>query len=98
MEKDLTKESREALKQLYDVYTQRRKDGAAKSVAVNFTASAIDISREIKQELKAAGYIKIFIDGDYQLLDKAIIFFENYVKDSVVEWLDRGISALTGLL
>lgn len=102
MGKDLTKESREALRKIWETYSQRRKDGMSKQLAVRFLAK--DYAdypgfEAIRAELKSAGYLKVFIvDGDFDLTDKAIIFFENYVKDNVVEWLDRGISALTGLL
>lgn len=38
------------------------------------------------------------VDGDFDLTDKAIIFFENYDKENIEKWIDRGISALSGLL
>lgn len=102
MEKDLTKESREALRKLWETYSQRRKDGMSKQLAVRFLAK--DYAdypgfETIRAELKNAGYLKVFIvDGDFDLTDKAIIFFENYDKENIEKWIDRGISALSGLL
>lgn len=38
MENDITKESRKALKQIWETYSRRRKDGMSKQLAVRFLA------------------------------------------------------------
>ena len=92
MEKDLTKESRKALKQIWETYSQRRKEGMSKRLAVRFLAkdyADYPDFETIRAELKSAGYLKVFIvDGDFDLTDKAIIFFENCDRETVEKWID----------
>lgn len=102
MEKDITKESRKALKQIWETYSRRRKEGMSKQLAVRFLAKEYADYPDfetIRAELKRAGYLKVFIvDGDFDLTDKAIIFFENRDMETIDKWIDRGISVLSSLL
>lgn len=102
MENDITKESRKALKQIWETYSRRRKDGMSKQLAVRFLAKEYADYPDfetIRAELKRAGYLKVFIvDGDFDLTDKAIIFFENHDMETIDKWIDRGISVLSSLL
>lgn len=97
MEKDLTKESREALKQLYDVYTQRRAEGKEKYEAAEFAASDIEIPGfySIRQELKRAEYLQIDVLGGVRLTDKAIIFCESLSEKKFDSWVAKGSAALS---
>mgnify|MGYP001034993810 FL=1 len=102
MENDITKESRKVLKQIWETYSKRRKDGMSKQLAVRFLAKEYADYPDfetIRAELKHAGYLKVFIvDGDFDLTDKAIIFFENCDTETIEKWIDRGISVLSSLL
>lgn len=96
MSAELTKESREALKNAYDLYCERRESGIAKSAAVYFDdpewggGPRIDGMPDSKSELSNAKFIKTDIVGGFTLTDKAIIFMENFTKDSVLKWLSFG--------
>lgn len=95
MEAKLTKESRRVLKTIYDVYCGRRKDGLSKSSAIRFEDPAfggvqIDGLEDARHELSTAGFIRCFITGDFDLTDDAIIFMENFTKDSILKWLEFG--------
>lgn len=89
----LTKESRKVLKTIYDIYSDRRKSGQSKSAAMRFDASdAADIPSlaDAAPELKKAGFLKRYITGNFELTDQAIIFMENFTKDTVLKWLEFG--------
>jgi len=88
---ELTKESRKALKSIYKIYCGRRKEGQSKSVAVRFEDN-VDIEglSEAKSELKRAGLITCFITGNFDLTDKAIIYMENFTKDTIHKWIEFG--------
>lgn len=92
----LTKESRKSLKIAYDLYCERRKAGQSKSAARFFDdpkwggGPQIDGMDDSKEELRNAGFIKPDILGGFQLTDKAIIFMENFTKDTIVKWLEFG--------
>ena len=89
----LTKESRKVLKTIYDLYSDRRRSGQPKLAAVHFDgADAADVPgfADAAPELKKAGLIKRFITGDFELTDQAIIFMENFTKDTVMKWLEFG--------
>ncbi len=87
----LTKESRHVLKTIYDIYKKRRKSGASKSAAIRFDSS-VNISgiEDTKDELQKAGLIECDIIGNFEIKDDAIIFMENFTKDSILKWLEFG--------
>ena len=92
---DLTKESRRVLRDIYKAYLDRRNSGIPKSAAVYFDDpwaggpkfKGLD---DTSAELKTAGYIKPDITGGFELTDKAIIFMENFTKDTLLKWLEVG--------
>lgn len=99
MDVKLTKESRRVLKAIYDVYLDRRKSGSSRSVAVRFDDPMFgypkfDGFEDAKQELSNAGLIKCYITGDFDLKDDAIIFMENFTKDSILKWLEFGTNLI----
>lgn len=91
MDVELTKESRKALKEIYELYCYRRKEGMSKSAAVKFGDDIeIDGISDAKTELSNAGLITYFISGDFDLTDKAIIYMETFTKDAIRKWLEFG--------
>lgn len=93
MDVELTKESRKVLKEIYDVYLERRKLGQSKKSAIYFPGSVklnIEGIEDAKKELSNAKMIVCDIVDGFELKDKAIIFMENFTKDSVLKWLDFG--------
>lgn len=92
MSAELTKESRHVLKRIYDIYCERRKAGSSKSSAIYFDSpeTEIDGFSDSKRELSQTGFIKSDIVGGCELQDKAIIFMENFTKDSILKWLEVG--------
>lgn len=91
MEIELTKESRRVLKSIYDIYCDRRKKGKSKSAAARFEASVqIDGLSDAKRELSKAELITVDIVDGFDLNDKAIIFMENFTKDTILKWLEFG--------
>ena len=55
-----------------------------------FGGLKFDGFEDAKQELSNAGFIKCYITGDFDLTNDAIIFMENFTKDSVLKWLEFG--------
>lgn len=95
MDVKLTKESRRVLKSIYDIYCDRRKNGSSKSSAVRFESPMFGGPKivgldDAKQELSKAGFLDTFITGGFELTDDAIIFMENFTRDSILKWLEFG--------
>lgn len=99
MDVRLTRDSRRVLKSIYDIYRDRRKSGSSKSAAVYFEdpmfgGPKIDGYDDAKQELSKANFLKCFVTGGFELTDDAIIFMENFTKDSVLKWLEFGTNLI----
>lgn len=102
----MTKETEKALKILYCEYKRRRKSGCSKATAMAFEDGTIqkisafekwlpqDISYAL-QELKTAGYMRIFIYGDCVLTEAGLEFMENKPKEFFSEL--GGLFDLVGL-
>ena len=96
MSAELTRDSRKALKHVYDLYTERRKAGQPKATAKSFDAPGwgggpkIDGMDNAEDELRDAGFIKTDILGGFELTDKAIIFMENFNKETALKWIEFG--------
>jgi hypothetical protein len=91
MKVELTKDSRKVMKAIYDRYCERRKNGESKSASVRFKNEVdIDGLADAKSELSKAGLITCFITGDFDLTDKAIIYMENFTKDTIIRWIEFG--------
>lgn len=102
----MTKETERAFKILYCEYKRRRKSGYSKSTAVEFEDGSIqklcafkswipDDIRYALQELKRAGYVKIFIYGDCTLTEAGLEFMENKPKEFFSEL--SGLFDLAGI-
>ena len=88
----MTKETEKALKILYCEYKKRRKSGNSKSTAMEFASDSIprinafhdwmheDIQYALR-ELRASGYVRIFLYGDAQLTENALEFMEDKPKE-----------------
>lgn len=88
----MTKETEKAFKILYCEYKRRRKSGDSKRKAMSFEDGYIgkidafskwnhdDISYAL-QELRNAGFIKIYICGDVDLTESGIEFMEDKPKE-----------------
>lgn len=92
----MTKETEKAFKILYCEYKRRRKSGCSKSTAMEFEDGSIQKLTAFKswladdivyalQELKTAGYVKIFIYGDCTLTEFGLEFMENKPKEFFAE-------------
>ena len=93
MNVELTKDSRKVLKTIYDTYVERRKKGESKKAAIYFSESSklcIEGIEDAQRELSNAGLIKCDIVDGFELQDVAIIFMENFTKDTILKWLDFG--------
>lgn len=96
MATELTKDSRKALKNAYDMYCERRNEGQSKEAARQFDAPGwgggpiIEGMDDACTELRNAGYIKTDILGGITLTDSALIFMENFKKDTLMKWLEFG--------
>ena len=88
----MTKETEKAFKILYCEYKRRRKSGASKREAIFFEDGSIgrieafskwqaDDINYAMQELKSAGFVKLFIYGDTELTEAGIEFMENKPKE-----------------
>lgn len=88
----MTKETEKAFKILYCEYKRRRKSGCSKASAMAFADGTIQninaferwLPEDIRyalQELKKAGYIRIFIYGDCELTETGLEFMENKPKE-----------------
>lgn len=91
----LTKESRRILKSIYDIYLERRKSGKSREAAARFSpqeSGGPEIAGfdDARSELARGKLISMDIIGDYTLTDDAIIFMENFTKDTILKWLEIG--------
>lgn len=96
MQIELTKDSRKTLKRIYERYCELREAGQSKSSARYFAdpmwggGPKIDGIDDARDELRNAGLIKTDISGGFELTDKALIFMENFTKDTILNWIDVG--------
>lgn len=91
---ELTKDADQMLCCLYKEYLNRIKVGnskiSSKDFAVEYANSDEILSKwhpddvtATRNELKRAGYLKVFINGKYQLTNEAIIYMENRFKNNL---------------
>lgn len=91
----LTKEARHALKSIYEIYRARRKDGQSRATAAEFSSQEYGGPEivgfdDVRSELVKAKLINMDIVGNYTLTDDAILFMENFNKDTILKWIDFG--------
>lgn len=93
MNVELTKSGKAAIATLYCKYMERVKNKEPKLQSRIFNkdipaqAAILGSITDDLPELKAAGFIEIYLYGDVKLLDKAIIFMENKTADVIKDWL-----------
>ena len=104
----LTKDADKLICLIYKDFLTRRKNGVSKGAARDFPEpsqlpaaflselSVEDIS-ETLLELKKAGFVKVFIYGDFQLEDSGIIYMEQRFPNGisqVLDWMGKVKSAI----
>ena len=108
MEILLTKDSEKALCEIYAVYLERRAAGVSKSAAKDFSKEsdwpekyrkewADEDFKDCLVELKRAGMVKLYLYGDFELQDAAIIYMERRFQrgiSEVLDWLAKVKSAV----
>lgn len=95
---DITKDSEKLLCSLYKVFLDRRKSGEPKRSARRFedeffsanepfaSMDPSDVDDSIL-ELHRKGLLKVFIGGDCDLTDDALVYLENRFKNGLVSVL-----------
>lgn len=94
MDVEITKDAEKMLVALYKAYLGRRKDGQSKREARRFEddyfSSASPFSRlhpsdvdDTRLELAQCGLLKVYIGGDCELTDIAIVHLENRFKNGL---------------
>ena len=96
---DLTRDSQKVICHIYKIFLERRKAKMSKSESRRYTElfykqdkelckmSDDDIS-DCLSELAQNGYIKMYIIGEFDLLDKTIIYMENRFKNGAIDVLN----------
>lgn len=96
---ELTKDAQKLLSYIYQIYSTRKKDGQPKDKAIEFMPNFYMADNELSQwdesdivyaliELKDAGYIRCFTDGEFELQNAGIAMMENRFKKGVKEAWD----------
>lgn len=96
---DLTRDSQKVICYIYKMFLEYRKEGQSKADAKRFEDDFYkqdkDLSKwhdsdisECLMELARNGYIKMYIGGDFDLLDKTIIYMENRFKNGAIDVLN----------
>lgn len=84
MEIELTKSAVASLKKINEAYKSKLKDGVPQKLAVRFVkerdSALIDSVSSDLGELKAAGFVRCFILGDFDFTDKGVAYMENALK------------------
>ena len=81
------------------MYLERRKNGESKAESrrfeIDFYKSDKDLSKwydsdisDCILELARNGYIKVYIGGDFDILDQTIVYMENRFKNGLSDVLD----------
>lgn len=99
MPNEITKDAYNVLCTLYREYLNRRKEGASKVDAVQFSPAPeinenlfpgipLDDLNDAILELGRSGYLKIYIGGAFLLEKSAIILMESRFKNGIKEVTD----------
>ena len=95
----MTKDADKMLCCLYKEYLNRINAGSSKTSARAFTGEYVtsddilskwhpDDADATRNELKRAGYLKVYISGNFQLTDESICYMENRFKNGLYEVVD----------
>lgn len=96
---NITKDSEKIICYIYKMYLERRKNGESKAESrrfeIDFYKSDKDLSKwydsdisDCILELARNGYIKVYIGGDFDILDQTIVYMENRFKNGLSDVLD----------
>lgn len=94
----ITKDAEVVICFVYKMYLERRKNGVPKRDAIRFDDDFYKSDRVLSEqdprdisthllELARNGYIKIYIGGNFDLLDTTIIYMENRFKKGITDVL-----------
>ena len=97
--KNITNDTHNVLCILYKTYLEKRKSGNSKLQAMDFSSYEHFRKEHIPElhpddmhiaiiELKNNGYVKMFVDGGFQLTDQAIVLMENEFKNNLSNVID----------
>ncbi|MCM1232857.1 MAG: hypothetical protein NC489_22255 [Ruminococcus flavefaciens] len=95
----ITKDAETIICFIYKLYLERRKSGESKSGSRRFSDDFYKSDRKLSKwhendvyecltELKRKGYIKMYINGDIELLDNTIVYMESRFKNGLSEVLE----------
>ena len=95
----LTRDADKLICSIYKTYLERRKSGETKINATHFESDFYKSDKILSSwmendvtstlnELKRAGFVKLFIRGNFQIMDDAIIYMENRIKNGLSEITD----------
>lgn len=95
----LTKDADKLICSIYKTYLERRKSGVSKINAMHFEPDFYKSGKILSSwiesdvsvtlgELKRAGFVKLFIRGNFQIMDDGIIYMENRFKNGLSEVTD----------
>lgn len=96
---ELTKDANLLVCCIYKEYLSRRKSGLSKGEASLFENDLRAISNKISSwstedisdtllELKGMAFVKMYIDGSFQITKELIIYMENRFKNGLTEVMD----------
>ena len=95
----ITKDAEKIICYIYKIYLTRRKSGQSRAESRDFDEDFYKSDRELSEwcesdiedclvELAQHGYIKLYIGGDFVLLEPTIVYMENKFKKGLVEVTD----------
>lgn len=96
---NITKDSEKVIYCIYKMYLESRKQGKSKydsrRFEEDFYLNDKDLSKwhdsdisDCMLELARNGYIKIYIGGNFELLDSTIVYMENRFKNGLKDVVD----------
>ncbi|WP_124098331.1 hypothetical protein [Ruminococcus sp. Marseille-P6503] len=95
----ITKDSEKVICYIYKMYLERRNAGKSKADSRRFQNDFYTLDKNLSKwhnsdisdcllELARNGYIKIYIGGDFDILDSTIIYMENRFKNGISDVID----------
>nr|DAJ57042.1 MAG TPA: hypothetical protein [Caudoviricetes sp.] len=96
---DLTKDADLLVCSIYQEYIFRRKSGCSKRNAIEFQSDSFRTSGKISSwlpedffstlsELKEAGFVMVYINGNFCITNKLIVYMESRFKNGILEITD----------
>ena len=96
---ELTKDADKMLCIIYKMYLEKTKDGMSKTAANAFEEDFYRFDKLLSKwhpdditttflELGQKGYLKIYISGNFEITNQAIIYMENRFKNGLLDLVD----------